>query len=147
MKKKRRNKPYRPRPVHRPHIVSAALTFGPLYTIIDQIERDGTVTTNRAGVAMFQDSTGGWYDTAKALEGIIQHCEMWCTRHRRTLPLDSLSEFQRLIKYTMNVPQSLVDRLRRDLPRVQAAMARANPDDLNDLVTQVKISDELERSQ
>lgn len=146
MSKKRRNKKYRPRAVRPPMIVGAALVFGPIQAVIDQIERDGTVTTNRTGTPIFQDSTGTWYCTATAIQGVIDHCEMWCTRHGRTLPLDSLREFQRFIKYTVNIPAGLLDRLRRDLPAIQSAMARGNPDDMLDLLTQVKIRDELERA-
>lgn len=147
MSKKRRNKLYRPKPVRPPMIVGAVLVFGPIQAVIDQIEQDGTVTTNRSGTPMFRDGEGKWYCTATAIQGVIDHCDMWCTRHGRTLPLDSLREFQRFIKYMMPISESLLIRLRRDLPAVQAAMARGNPDDMLDLLTQVKIQDKLERMQ
>lgn len=145
MSKKRRNKPYRPKPVRPPMIVGAALVFGPIQAVIDQIERDGTVTTNRRGTPIFRDGDGQWYCTATAIQGVVEHCEMWCTRHGRMLPLDSLSEFQRFIKYSAPITESLLARLRRDLPIIQSAMAKGNPDDMLDLLMQVKIRDELEK--
>jgi len=142
--KKRRNKPYRPRPVAVPMIVGASLVFGPLLAVIDQIEREGTITVSRKGTAMFQDGDGNWYATAPALKGLIDQCEMWCVRHDKTLPLASVRELTRLVEYTMNIPESLMLRLRRDLPVLQGALARADAEDMLDILRQVEIKEALE---
>ena len=142
---KKRNKQYRRRPVRCPLLVGAALVFGPITAVLDQLENDGTLTTSSRGVPMFQDGDGRWYETSAALEGVIDHIDMWCARHGRTLPLDSLRELRRLIEYAMNIPASLMVRLRCDLPVLQAVMARGNSDDMVDLLTQVQIKTELEK--
>lgn len=143
--KRKRNKRYRPRPVCTPMIVGAALVFSPLEAIIQQLETDGTLTTSARGTPMFQGSDGTWYCTATAIQGVIDHCEMWCIRHGRELPLDSLREFQRFITYCMPITESLLQRLRRDTPALQAAMAQGNPDDMLNLLMQTQIKDELEK--
>ena len=142
----RRRKPYKPKPVRTPLIVGAQLVFGPLQAIMDQLDLDGTVTTNAQGTAMFQDGDGNWYETSTALEGIIEHCDMWAARHNKALPTGSLAQLARFLRFGMNLPESLMQNLHHDIPRLQAAMARGNADDMVDLLNQVQIKVELEQA-
>lgn len=128
-----------------PLIIGSALVFGPLEAILDQLEHDGTLTCSVRGRPMFRDLTdGNWYDTAAALAGVIDHLEMYEIRHKVTLPVEGLRQFHRFVDHGMNIPGSLLDQLRRDLPALQRVMALSNPDDIVDLYRQVQIKIEME---
>lgn len=143
---KKRNKKYRPRPVRTPLIVGTSLVLAPLIAVIDQIDRDGTVLVGAQGRPVFQDGDGRWYETPAALEGLIWHLEMWCSRHDTTLPLDALRQFHKALDYSIPITDSLLQRLKRDVPILQRAMGRGNADDHVDLLRQVQIKAEMERN-
>lgn len=66
--RKPRRKQYRPRPARLPMLIKAQQTLAPLEAIIDQIDRDGTVTTNARGVPIFLClEDGEWYASAPAM--------------------------------------------------------------------------------
>lgn len=143
--RRRPPKPRRNEDAHHHMIVGSALVFGPLEAIIDQIEADGTLNCSPRGRPIFRDfKDGHWYDTAAALEGVIAHLEMYETRHGVTLPLDALRQFHRLVDHVMNIPQSLLDALRRDLPAIQRVIALSDPEDVLDLYRQTQIKFEME---
>lgn len=130
-----------------PMIVGSALVFGPLEAILDQLERDGTLTCDARGVPIFRDTTdGNWYDTAPALGGVIDHLEMYETRHGVTLPIQSLRDLHRRLKVSMPIDNPLMTRLRRDLPTLQRVIATSDPTDVVDLLRQVQIKIELEKT-
>jgi hypothetical protein len=145
--KKKRNKPYRPRPTRTPLIVGAALVFNPLEAILDQLEAHGTLDCSARGTPMFRDLTdGNWYDTAAALAGVIDHLEMYEIRHGVSLPIESLRRFHRFITHDMPIPSALMGQLRRALPTVQRSIALSDPEDVADLYRQCLIKYEIEKS-
>ncbi|MFY1847923.1 hypothetical protein [Achromobacter dolens] len=80
--RKPRRKQYRPRPARLPMLIKAQQTLAPLEAIIDQIDRDGTVTTNARGVPIFLClEDGEWYASAPAIAGMADFFDMWATRH------------------------------------------------------------------
>lgn len=138
-------KPQRNENVHHHMIIGSALVFGPLEAIIDQIEADGTLNCSPRGRPIFRDfKDGHWYDTAAALEGVIAHLEMYETRHGVQLPLEALRQFHRLVDHVMNIPQSLMDALRRDLPALQRVLALSDPEDVLDLYRQTQVKFAME---
>lgn len=144
--KKKRTKQYKPRPVHAPLIVGASLVFSPLQAIIDQLDSDGTLTCSPRGVPMFHDFTDGhWYDTAAALAGVIEHLEMYETRHNVKLPISSMADFHRRISNSMPIDSPLMDRLRRDVPALQRVMAVSDRADIIGLYQQCQIKNEMEK--
>lgn len=143
--KSRRNKPYRPRAKHAPLIVGAQMVFAPVLAIVEQLDRDGTLTTTASGVPIFQAGDGKWYETATALDGVIEHAEMWAARHGRAVPVESLKQFVRFVRFSMNIPATLMEQLRTDLPALQGIIARGNPNDMVDLLRQVQIKVQFEK--
>jgi hypothetical protein len=69
-------------------------TFDPLLAIVDQLEKDGTLTVevqNGVEQPVFRDlSTGQLSDTAGAMAGFIELFELFETRFNKPLPLDPL---------------------------------------------------------
>lgn len=144
---RKRSKHYCPKRVDIPMIVRAYNTLGPLDAIISQIARDGTVNCSPRGVPMFRDlETGEWFDTAYALQGLIDHLEMYQLREQRSLPLQALKELHRCLDYSMPVSQGLLSRLQRDLPVLQRAIATADPDQMRDILRQVQIKELMEEA-
>lgn len=143
---RKRGKPIKQRYRRTPMILGSAMVFGPLHAIIDQIEADGTLTCDVRGRPMFQEPEKGmWCDTSEALKGLITHMEMYETRHKVTLPLESIRRFQRFVEHVMHIPESLLQALKRDMNVLQKVMALSDPDDALDLFQQCVIKEELEK--
>lgn len=143
-REKRRTKPYHPRPIRTPMIVGTDLVLRPLEQIIEQLERDGTAITDSKGYPVFQAGDGQWYPSADAIEGVIWHMEMHCTRHGRALPLEGLRELHIALKYLAPVMESTLAKLDKEMPALRRAMAMADPDDQLDLLRQTQVKAELE---
>lgn len=127
-------------------VLGSAMVFGPLQAIVDQIEADGTLTCDVRGRPMFQEPEKGmWCDTSEALKGMINHMEMYEVRHKVTLPLESLKQFQRFVEHVMHIPESLLRGLKRDMAVLQRTMALCDPEDALDLFQQGLIKAELEK--
>lgn len=144
---KKRNKKYTPKPRRVPAIVRTARVFGPLHDIMEQLEREGTLTTSPKGVPMFFDiDDNAWYATAPALFGLIEHLEMYGRRRGVQMPLDSLKQFHKRIDYGMPIDAALMDRLKAEVALLQRAMAYLSVHELTDLFRQCQIKFELEGS-
>ena len=127
-----------------PMLVATDLVLRPLEAIIDQINRDGTVHTDAQGFPDFRAGDGKWYEAAGAIEGVIWHFEMWCTRHNRTLPLEPLRELHIALKYLVPIREETMAGLATTMPALRRAMATADPDDQTDLLLQTQIRAELD---
>ncbi|MBV7482484.1 hypothetical protein [Bordetella sp. BOR01] len=138
-REKRRNKPYRQRAKYAPMLVATDLVLRPLERIIDQLKRDGTAITDGKGYPVFQAGDGQWYPSADAIEGVIWHLEMYCTRHGRELPLGGLRDLHIALKYIKPVMESTLAKLDQDMPVLRRAMSMAKPDDQVDLLQQTRI--------
>lgn len=144
---KKRNKPYKRKPIKPPMIVGAGLVMAPLHAIINQIETDGTVTCSPKGVAMFQEPVSGqWCDTSYAVAGLADFFEMYGIRHKMDVPVNALREFQKALEYVMPISASLLSRLKADIGTLQAIMAKADQKDAIDLLGQAMIKDELQKA-
>lgn len=131
---------------HNPMVLGSYLVFSPLQAVIDQMEQDGTLTCSPRGRPMFRDMTDGrWYDTADALAGVIEHLEMYETRHKVTLPIQSLRNLHRRLEVSMPIDEPLMESLKRDVPALQRVIALSDPDDVNDLYRQCLIKTEMEK--
>lgn len=142
---KKRNKKYTPRPKRLPAAVRTARIFGPLHNIIEQLEREGTLTTSVEGVPMFFDvHDNAWYATAPVLYGLIEHLEMYGRRRGVQMPLDNLKQFHKRIDCGMQIDSALVDRLKAEVVLLQRALACMSTHELTDLLTQCQIKFALE---
>ena len=137
-------KKYVPKDIRTPMLVGVDLVFRPLEAILDQIEHDGTINASRRGVPMFKAGDGIWYASGPAIEGIITHLEMYCTRHKKTLPLDALRELRIALDYDMPVFKRTIDGIKESLPIIRKELSFANPDDQVDLLTQAQIKEAFE---
>lgn len=133
----------RPRPEHIPMLVKAQYTLEPLETLLDQIERCGTVDTAQ-GEAIFPNHADGvWYPAAGAVAGMADFFEMWATRHGKPLNVSALRQLAARLENGMPVDQPLADRLRTLFPVLRRVGATLDPHDAEDLIRQTLIKNEL----
>ncbi|WP_246892464.1 hypothetical protein [Achromobacter xylosoxidans] len=127
-----------------PMIVGAEIVMRPLEQLFDELDRTGKVPVNSRGFPEFLACDGRWYEAAPAIEGLIWHFEMWCTRHRKELPLQPLRELHIALHYLVPVRESTIDALRQVLPVLRSVIALGSPEDQVDLLQQTRIKAELE---
>ncbi|MNV69352.1 hypothetical protein D3C71_1622580 [compost metagenome] len=133
----------RPRPEHIPMLVKAQYTLEPLETLLDQIERCGTVDTAQ-GEAIFPNHADGvWYPAVGAVAGMADFYEMWATRHNKPLNVSALRQLAARLENGMPVDQPLADRLRTLFPVLRRVGATLDPHDAEDLIRQTLIKNEL----
>lgn len=116
--------------------------FRPLETILDELGRDGTVTTTAAGVPIFRDRNDGcWYETAPAVEGVACAFEIHGMRQCRAVPVEALLLLARKLRYAMPIDEADVEAARRDLVALRAEAMQMTAAYARDLVrtTQVRI--------
>lgn len=134
----------RPRPEHIPMLVKAQYTLEPLETLLDQIERCGTVDTAQ-GEAIFPNHADGvWYPAVGAVAGMADFFEMWATRHGKPLNVSALRQLAARLDSGMPLDQPLVDRLHALFPVLRRVSATLHPDDAEDLLRQTQIKAEME---
>lgn len=127
-----------------PMIVGAEIVMRPLEQLFDELDRTGKVSVNAKGYPEFLACDGRWYEAAPAIEGLIWHFEMWCTRHCKDLPLQPLRELHIALHYLVPVQESTIDALRHALPILRSVIALGSPEDQVDLLQQTRIKAELE---
>ncbi|MCP1404464.1 hypothetical protein [Achromobacter insolitus] len=133
----------RPRPEHIPMLVKAQYTLEPLESLIDQIERLGTVYTAQGEAIFPNHGDGVWYPAVGAVAGMADFFEMWAIRHNKPLNVSALRQLAARLENGMPVDQPLVDRLRTLFPVLRRVGATLLPDDAEDLIRQTLIKNEL----
>lgn len=143
---KRRHKAYRPcpdRPL--PMLFKMQYVLGPLESIIDGIERTGTVDTEAGGTPIFQPyGEKTWCASVPAIIGIVDFFDMWATRHNHPLNLEGLRQLAKRLEYAMPLTQANIDAARAVMTVLRRIAPRLDHDDAQDLLRQTQIKDELE---
>lgn len=119
--------------------------FRPLESILDALDRDGTVTTTAAGVPIFRDGNDGcWYETAPAVEGVACAFEMHGKRQSRAVPVEPLLVLARKLRYAMPLEQADVAAARQALEALRAEAMQMTAAYARDLVQNTRIRIELD---
>ncbi|MCA7083440.1 hypothetical protein K7G19_07480 [Cupriavidus sp. DB3] len=116
--------------------------FDPLEAILDGLERDGEVTTTRDGTPIFRDMNDGhYYETAPALEGIIDAFHTHALRQNRPMPLEPLRVLARKLRYAMPLEMSDIKAARAAVRVLRAESMEMTLQYANDLIrtTQIRI--------
>ena len=125
-KTKRRNKAYKPRDPEsillRFEPWKVAAVMNPLESIVDQLERDGTIDVADDGQAVFKDHCDGvWYYSPVAILGVVDAYEIHERRAGVQLQLDPLRRLANKLKYQMMIDQNDTAAARGCLERIRAA--------------------------
>jgi len=141
----------RPRKKHRPVLVKTPMmvksrdVLAPVEAIIEQIERDGTVTQTVKGMPIFKTPDGHYASTVDSLLGLIHAFELCETRFKTSLPLEPLREFCRGLPYDWPVTESMLARLTLSLVALRKFLNWADEVEMARVVQTVQIADELRR--
>ncbi|CAB3729208.1 hypothetical protein [Achromobacter piechaudii] len=137
----------RPRPERLPMLIKTQQTLAPLESIIDQIERDGTVTVDMRGVPVFHCvADGEWYASAPAIAGMADFFDMWATRHSHAFQATALRQLAARLEASMPIDGPLMAALHREIPALRRIGAGLTQDDASDLLRQTQIRAELDAS-
>ncbi|WP_156337361.1 hypothetical protein [Achromobacter aegrifaciens] len=133
------------RPARLPMLIKTQQTLAPLESIIDQIERDGTVTTDDRGVPIFHCvADGEWYASAPAINGMADFFDMWATRHGRAFKAVALRQLAKRLEVGMPIDGPLMAALRAEIPSLRRIGASLDQADATDLLQQTRILAEME---
>ena len=135
----------RPRPERLPMLIKTQQTLAPLESIIDQIQRDGTVTVDPRGVPVFHCvADGEWYASAPAIAGMADFFDMWATRHGREFKAVALRQLAKRLEVGMPIDGPLMAALQAEIPALRRIGAGLTQDDATDLLQQTRILAEME---
>jgi len=128
--------------------IKMRLVFGPLESIIDQLEREGTVDCATNGTPIFKDDCDGhWYCTVSALNGVIDAYEIHERRHGRSLNLEPLRVLSNKLSYGMPIFESDTTAARACLGRMRAETMQMTSDYAAQLIKDFQIKEALEKVQ
>lgn len=128
-----------------PMLIKTPQTLAPLEAIIDQIQRDGTVTVDARGVPIFHCvADGEWYASAPAILGMADFFDMWATRHGREFKAVALRQLAKRLEVGMPVDAPLLAALHAEIPTLRRIGAGLDQDDATDLLQQTRILAELD---
>lgn len=135
----------RPRPERLPMLIKTQQTLAPLEAIIDQIERDGTVTVDARNVPIFHCvADGEWYASAPAIAGMADFFDMWAVRHGHAFKAAALRQLANRLEAGMPIDAPLMAALRAEIPTLRRIGASLNQADASDLLRQTQILAEME---
>ncbi|MBD9476460.1 hypothetical protein IB268_26350 [Achromobacter sp. ACM01] len=133
------------RPARLPMLIKTQQTLAPLESLIDQIDRDGTVTTDDRGVPIFHCvADGEWYASAPALAGMADFFDMWAVRHGRAFKAGALRQLAKRLEVGMPIDMPLLAALRAEIPTLRRIGAGLDQADATDLLQQTRILAEME---
>lgn len=145
-RKPRRNKRYVPRVARLPMLIKTQQTLAPLESIIDQIERDGTVTVDARSVPIFHCvADGEWYASAPAIAGMADFFDMWAVRHGHAFKATALRQLANRLEAGMPIDAPLMSALQAEIPTLRRIGASLNQADASDLLRQTQILAEMEQ--
>ncbi|MGW9066958.1 hypothetical protein ACWGPO_22975 [Achromobacter animicus] len=133
------------RPARLPMLIKTQQTLAPLESIIDQIQRDGTVTVDARGVPIFYCvADGEWYASAPAISGMADFFDMWATRHGSPFKAAALRQLAKRLDVGMPVDGPLMAALSAEIPALRRIGAGLTQADASDLLRQTQILAEME---
>ncbi|QKQ46789.1 hypothetical protein [Achromobacter denitrificans] len=133
------------RPARLPMLIKTQQTLAPLEAIIDQIQREGTVTIDTRGVPVFYCvADGEWYASAPAIAGMADFFDMWAVRHGRAFKATALRQLANRLEASMPIDAPLMAALHAEIPNLRRIGASLDQADASDLLRQTQIRAELD---
>ena len=146
--KPRRNKKYRPRDlgtaplISHMHVIYAV--FSPVYRVIDQMERDGTIDVAGDGMAVYKAAKDGkWYSFADGLLGLVETYEIWERRSGRNLNMLPIRQIIARIKYDTAITEIETRAARSAVDRMRYATMRMTAYEAEEMLRDFQIKEEL----
>lgn len=119
--------------------------WSPLETVLDQIEKDGTVDTDGKHIVFKEDMRGGKYDLVAALRGVIQFHELAEKLHGVPAQVDALRKFANKLDASMPIFEQDIADVRECIRSCWKQALTLRVSQATSIVDTVRISAEMER--
>jgi hypothetical protein len=86
--------------------------FAPLDTILDRLEKDGTVEFSAGEPVLYDAGTNDWHNSAQAIRGIAEFHEIAARRKGWTIDVEPIKHFARLLETDVEIHQADIDAAR-----------------------------------
>ena len=126
------------------------MVFAPLESILDQLERDGTVTVvhegDQKGMPVFKiDGDREWYATGPALRGLTQAFYAHGVRTGKALPVNEIDRFADMLEAGKKVRAQDIQQVRSAMAVLKKEAQYFTVDYAQDLIKTVQVSEQLEK--
>ena len=119
--------------------------WSPLETVLDQIEKDGTVDTDGKHIVFKEDMRGGKYDLVAALRGVIEFHELAGTRHGLPVDVSALVKFANKLDSGSPIFEQDLASVRECITSCKRQAMSLRVSQATDIVDTVRISVEVDR--
>ncbi|WP_175201617.1 hypothetical protein [Achromobacter insolitus] len=128
-----------------PMLIKTQQTLAPLEFLIDQLDAEGTISTDARGVPIFYCiADGEWYASAPAIAGMADFFDMWATRHGSQFKATALRQLAARLEASMPIDAPLMAALHAEIPNLRRIGASLDQADASDLLRQTQIRAELD---
>ncbi|MCM1516249.1 MAG: hypothetical protein NC080_07565 [Paraprevotella sp.] len=148
--KKKRNKKYVPKRVELIPLASRLCKtqriMQPLDSLIEGMERYGTVDTIRNNVVVHDVAAQEWYELLPCARGFLDVFEIWARRHNYALKTTGIHQLISRLEYSAPVTPLELDAAKKELNEVRRIMQRADVASLLEAVRDAGIKIAIENA-
>lgn len=119
--------------------------FGPLESILNQIEKDGTVMACGNQIVFLEDGSGGWYDAVAALHGVIEFHQIAEMRYGLAVDTAQLIKLANKLDSGAPIFESDIQAARESINHCKRQAGQLRESQACDLVDTVRISMEMDK--
>lgn len=146
--KKKRNKRYVPKRCElimlADRLCKTQRIMQPLDSLIEGMERYGTVDTIRNRIVVHDVEKAEWYELLPCARGFLDVFEIWARRHSYPLDTTGIRQLISRLEYSAPVTQIELDRAKRDLNEIRRILQRADVSTLTEAIRDADIKIEIE---
>lgn len=145
--KKKRNKRYIPRRqplTFAERLCTTQRIMQPLDSLVENMERYGTVDTIRNRIVVHDTERQEWYELLPAARGFLEVFEIWARRHNAVLETTGIRQLVSRLEYSAPVTQLELDAAKRDLNQIRRILQRADLHTLTEAIRDADIKIEIE---
>jgi len=136
-------RPYDPKLKHQPWRIFAV--FHPLESVLDRLERDGTVDAVGRQIVFREESAGELYDLPAALRGVIEFHQLAEVKYGIDSETGALERFANKLEYGMPVFAADLDAVRENIATCKRQAMALRVSQAASLIDAVRIGAEVER--
>lgn len=119
--------------------------WSPLETVLDQLERDGTVDTVGRQIVFREDMRGGQYDLVAALRGVVEFHQLASSRHGLPVDVSALDKFANKLESGSPIFEQDLAAVRETIVACKRQAMRLRVSEAADIVDTVRVSAEIDR--
>lgn len=117
----------------------------PLEQIMDRMQIDGTVETAQGRPILYDAGTGGWYEIAPAIEGLIDFHRIAANRHGWQIDLRPLEKLAAKLQHGTPIFEPDLQAVRTLAAQLKRHVGRLTLREAKDILTTVRIQIEIEK--